>query len=209
MQEKPFDWIRGYHVGGKSLLWARQTQRWSAYDFAGPARDGFATLLADRDRRLAMGQAGHRRARANYDWATVVRSYQDLFSDLEKARRKATPQPIRAAVNPWRRNPFDLFRGYSSRIMQKGMRLRATPRAEPIVAGVPGVDQMALDLAQLRGRTPCDTPKTRALLRQIVAAGAAGVAYEELLRPEIGEPVAMICFDLGWLMKLGLVELAG
>jgi choline dehydrogenase-like flavoprotein len=42
-QDKPFDWIRGYQVGGKSLLWARQTQRWSQYDFDGPARDGFAT----------------------------------------------------------------------------------------------------------------------------------------------------------------------
>ncbi|ACU62511.1 GMC oxidoreductase [Chitinophaga pinensis] len=41
-QDKPFDWIRGYQVGGKSLLWARQTQRWSDYDFEGPARDGFA-----------------------------------------------------------------------------------------------------------------------------------------------------------------------
>jgi choline dehydrogenase-like flavoprotein len=41
-QEKPFDWIRGYQVGGKSLLWARQTQRWSQFDFDGPARDGFA-----------------------------------------------------------------------------------------------------------------------------------------------------------------------
>ena len=41
-QDKPFDWIRGYQVGGKSLLWARQTQRWSKYDFEGPARDGFA-----------------------------------------------------------------------------------------------------------------------------------------------------------------------
>lgn len=42
IQEKPFDWIRGYQTGGKSLLWARQTQRWSKYDFEGPARDGFA-----------------------------------------------------------------------------------------------------------------------------------------------------------------------
>ncbi|SDK32123.1 Choline dehydrogenase [Catalinimonas alkaloidigena] len=40
--EKPFRWFRGYHVGGKSLLWARQTQRWSDLDFEGPARDGFA-----------------------------------------------------------------------------------------------------------------------------------------------------------------------
>ena len=41
IQEKPFDWIRGYQVGGKSLLWARQVQRWSKYDFEMPARDGF------------------------------------------------------------------------------------------------------------------------------------------------------------------------
>lgn len=41
VQDKPFDWIRGYQVGGKSLLWARQTQRWSDFDFEGPARDGF------------------------------------------------------------------------------------------------------------------------------------------------------------------------
>jgi choline dehydrogenase-like flavoprotein len=42
IEEKPFRWFRGYHVGGKSLLWARQTQRWSDFDFEGPARDGFA-----------------------------------------------------------------------------------------------------------------------------------------------------------------------
>lgn len=42
IQEKPFDWVRGYQVGGKSLIWARQTQRWSKYDFEGPGRDGFA-----------------------------------------------------------------------------------------------------------------------------------------------------------------------
>ena len=43
IQEKPFDWIRGYQVGGKSLIWARQVQRWSDFDFEGPSRDGFAT----------------------------------------------------------------------------------------------------------------------------------------------------------------------
>ena len=42
IQDKPFDWIRGYQVGGKSIMWARQTQRWSDFDFEGPARDGFA-----------------------------------------------------------------------------------------------------------------------------------------------------------------------
>jgi len=53
IQEKPFDWIRGYQVGGKSLLWARQTQRWSDYEFNGPARDGFAVDWPIRYRDLA------------------------------------------------------------------------------------------------------------------------------------------------------------
>ena len=42
VQEKPFSWIRAYQTGGKSLLWARQVQRWSPFDFEGPARDGYA-----------------------------------------------------------------------------------------------------------------------------------------------------------------------
>ncbi|CAN5735150.1 GMC family oxidoreductase [soil metagenome] len=41
VQEKPFDWIRGYQVGGKSLTWGRACARWSAYDFTAPARYGY------------------------------------------------------------------------------------------------------------------------------------------------------------------------
>ena len=40
IQKKPFSWIKGYQVGGKSLLWARWTQRWSEADFEANARDG-------------------------------------------------------------------------------------------------------------------------------------------------------------------------
>ncbi len=42
VQKKPFSWIRGYQIGGKSLLWARQVQRWSKFDFNGPKQDNFA-----------------------------------------------------------------------------------------------------------------------------------------------------------------------
>ena len=37
-----FDWIRGYHVGGRSLMWGRQSYRWSDLDFEANARDGVA-----------------------------------------------------------------------------------------------------------------------------------------------------------------------
>ena len=39
---KPYDWFRGYHVGGRSLLWGRQSYRWSDFDFGANAKDGIA-----------------------------------------------------------------------------------------------------------------------------------------------------------------------
>lgn len=40
VQKNPFDWIRGYQVGGRSLLWARMVQRWSEFDFEANLNDG-------------------------------------------------------------------------------------------------------------------------------------------------------------------------
>jgi choline dehydrogenase-like flavoprotein len=42
IQEKPFDWIRGYQVGGKSITWGRACQRWSNFEFTAPLRYGYA-----------------------------------------------------------------------------------------------------------------------------------------------------------------------
>lgn len=39
---KRFDWYRGYHVGGRSLMWGRQSYRWSDFDFEANAKDGIA-----------------------------------------------------------------------------------------------------------------------------------------------------------------------
>src|SRR2546430_2116458 len=38
---KPFLWIRGRQVGGRSIMWGRQTYRWSDLDFEANAKDGF------------------------------------------------------------------------------------------------------------------------------------------------------------------------
>ena len=39
-EDQRFDWIRGYHVGGRSLIWARQTYRHSPIDFEANGREG-------------------------------------------------------------------------------------------------------------------------------------------------------------------------
>ncbi len=39
---KRFDWYRGYHVGGRSLLWGRQSYRFNKWDFEANAKEGIA-----------------------------------------------------------------------------------------------------------------------------------------------------------------------
>lgn len=41
-ETKRFDWIRGYHVGGRSLMWGRQSYRLSDFDFKANAKEGIA-----------------------------------------------------------------------------------------------------------------------------------------------------------------------
>jgi choline dehydrogenase-like flavoprotein len=41
-ETKRFDWFRGYHVGGRSLMWGRQSYRWCEADFEANAKDGVA-----------------------------------------------------------------------------------------------------------------------------------------------------------------------
>jgi len=50
---KRFDWFRGYHVGGRSLMWGRQSYRLSDYDFDANAKDGIAIDWPIRYKEIA------------------------------------------------------------------------------------------------------------------------------------------------------------
>lgn len=41
-ETKRFDWMRGYHVGGRSIMWGRHSYRWSDIDFAANKNEGIA-----------------------------------------------------------------------------------------------------------------------------------------------------------------------
>lgn len=87
VQDKPFDWIRGYQVGGKSLLWARQTQRWSKFDFEGPARDNYAVDWPIR-----------------YDDIAPWYSYVENFAGISGNRDGLETLPDGEFLPPWEMN---------------------------------------------------------------------------------------------------------
>jgi choline dehydrogenase-like flavoprotein len=51
--DKPFLWIRGRQVGGRSIIWGRQSYRWSDLDFEANAREGIAIDWPIRYRDIA------------------------------------------------------------------------------------------------------------------------------------------------------------
>jgi choline dehydrogenase-like flavoprotein len=53
VEKKPFDWFRGYHVGGRSLMWGRQSYRWSDLDFEANGKEGVGVDWPIRYKDLA------------------------------------------------------------------------------------------------------------------------------------------------------------
>jgi choline dehydrogenase-like flavoprotein len=51
--DKPFYWIRGRQVGGRSITWGRQVYRWSDLDFEANGKDGVGTDWPIRERDIA------------------------------------------------------------------------------------------------------------------------------------------------------------
>src|SRR6187431_1118425 len=70
VEKKPFGWFRGYHTGGRSLMWGRQSYRWSPQDFEANAKDGIATDWPVRYNEIA-------------PWYDHVESFAGISGSLE------------------------------------------------------------------------------------------------------------------------------
>ena len=66
---KRFDWMRGYHVGGRSIMWGRHSYRWSELDFAANKNEGIAVDWPVRYKDIA-------------PWYDKVESYIGISGEL-------------------------------------------------------------------------------------------------------------------------------
>ncbi|OQD44085.1 GMC oxidoreductase [Croceivirga radicis] len=66
---KRFDWMRGYHVGGRSIMWGRHSYRWSDLDFAANKNEGIAVDWPVRYKDIA-------------PWYDKVESYIGVSGEL-------------------------------------------------------------------------------------------------------------------------------
>ncbi|HJS54429.1 MAG TPA: GMC family oxidoreductase [Chitinophagaceae bacterium] len=69
-ETKRFDWFRGYQVGGRSLMWGRQSYRWCPADFEANAKEGIAIDWPIRYKDLE-------------DWYTYVEKFAGIQGSYE------------------------------------------------------------------------------------------------------------------------------
>lgn len=94
--DKPFSWIRGNHLGGRSVMWGRQSYRLAPMDFEANAKDGHGVDWAIRYEDLApwydhvekfIGVSGNRDGLAQLPDGEFLPAFE--FNDMERQFKSA------------------------------------------------------------------------------------------------------------------------
>ena len=119
-EDKPFDWIRGYHVGGRSLTWGRQSHRLTKFDFEGNAKEGVAVDWPIRYNDLA-------------PWYDYVEDYigvtgENLGLDQYPDGKLLKPMEMNCVEDVFKNS---LSKKYSDRILTIGRSAHITEGTKP------------------------------------------------------------------------------
>src|SRR5215218_4329292 len=121
-ETKRFDWFRGYHVGGRSLMWGRQSYRWSNADFEANAKDGIAIDWPIRYNEIAPW----------YDYA-------ERFAGISGSKEGLPQLPDGQFLPPMDLNCVE--KDVAARIKEKMQRHMIIGRCANLTAPIPGRTQ--------------------------------------------------------------------
>jgi starch synthase len=164
--------------------------------------EAYTAIANDGALRRRMGEAARARARAEFDWASIVRRYQALWAELAELRRAAPREAAPTPPNPRRADPFWLFAGYPSRLLAGGDRLMLAPGAN---------SQRVAQLFKLplTGFGPAALAPLEQCVHLIERLGSESVlSVDELLEGAAPPARPALLRSLVWLHKLDLVRLA-
>jgi starch synthase len=162
----------------------------------------FSRLFASAELRRQMGQAGQQRARALYDWATVIGQYEALWTQLGELRKAQAPA-LKASPYPWpaRMDPFHAFASYPSQTL--------TPQT---VLGLVDADAAkAIErLASYRNLAMVSFAKevlpTEQEAHTVLTAAATHKTAQELIATIPTQRQAVVFRALVWLVKMGVLK---
>ncbi|HET8691612.1 MAG TPA: glycosyltransferase family 4 protein [Steroidobacteraceae bacterium] len=165
----------------------------------GAATEAYVALIGDPALRRRLGDAGRERARRYFDWAVIVRRYQDLWRELADARRRAPGAPGRPY--PLRDDPFRTFAPFPSFTIGPATRVETVavdPAAEVRRIAASGMNSFGLPL--LLTREEMDRLVQALARRKVATAGDLVGGF-----PAARQAAAIR--TLGWLAKGNIVRL--
>jgi D-inositol-3-phosphate glycosyltransferase len=169
------------------------------------AAEALAVLADSSDLRRRYGESGQQRVRQRFDWPVVVGQYIELFHQLAERRSRAMRDGALQSgqrIQPSRGDPFALFSGFASTVVQPDLVLRLSP-------GVAAVDlehRLKVELNRLYGDLRGSNDEALELLHALEAAGEGGASVDQLLASVAGNKRPYLETTLVWLAKLGLVD---
>jgi glycosyltransferase involved in cell wall biosynthesis len=87
-------------------------------------------LISSAELRASMGAEGRRRTLELYDWSIVIRSYVDVWGELN---RLASSQPFAPQLSSWYRPSFfSTFKHYATSMIEPATLVRATNNENPL-----------------------------------------------------------------------------
>lgn len=169
------------------------------------ATHAYATLLRDGELRRAMGASGRRRALAVFDWPHIIERYRELWAELDEIRAVAdeiAPRGEGAAADPRRQDPFRLFSGYPSAVLDGRSRVRLQPGASSEALEYALHSPLFYVLPGLRGQE--ELP--RRIFERLSAEPKRSIRIDELFGEGRDDRVLRAA---AWLAKAGLVRIDG
>ncbi len=118
---KPFTWWRSYRMGGRSLLWGRQSYRWNEMDFEANAKDGHGVDWPIRYKDIAPW----------YDYA-------ETFAGISGSREGLPQLPDGQFLPPMELNIVEKEVAARMKKYYKGMRHLIIGRVANLTAAIPG-----------------------------------------------------------------------
>lgn len=94
------------------------------------AARAISVLVQDPDLRAKMAASGRQRAVMTFDWATVIKSYEALWGEMNTRRLEEPPSaamPRKVVNNPFRMDPFTLFDAYPTEYLTATTRVSLRP----------------------------------------------------------------------------------
>lgn len=196
------------YMGGTDayVQYMSQMSAMTSFDVPAFAR-ALVTLATDADLRARMGAMGQARARALYDWKTVIPQVQALWAEqvamLHHARKTGGPAiaPRNPALVPVGPAVEEMFAAYPTTRAPESRRLRALPTGSR-----PGPRE-TFDLRDYaaRRRLLDDPARIEAICKAFAAAGPSGATEAQVASALRFNP-ASVARAVLWLLKYNFLE---